>query len=57
MAARLGGVGEYSWGGYAGALFLVSPRDALFAIFMVQTPEYMDYLRQIFRNLVYAALV
>ncbi len=57
MAARLGSVGEYSWGGYAGTLFLVSPRDALFAIFMVQAPEYLDYLRQIFRNLVCAAIV
>jgi hypothetical protein len=28
----------------------------MFAIFMVQAPEFIFYLREIFRNLAYAAL-
>jgi CubicO group peptidase (beta-lactamase class C family) len=57
MAPTPGGVGEYFWGGVAGTAFLISPRDALFAILMVQAPDYRDYFRQLFRNLVYAAVV
>ncbi len=57
MAPTPGGVGEYFWGGVAGTAFLISPRDALFAILMVQAPDYREYFRQLFRNLVYAAVV
>ncbi len=54
--AAFGGAGEYRWGGWAGTGFWVSPRDQMFAIFMVQAPAYIFYLREIFRNLAYAAL-
>ena len=54
--AAFGGVGEFRWGGWAGTGFWVSPRDQMFAIFMVQAPEYIFYLREIFRNLAYAAI-
>ena len=54
--SAFGGVGEFRWGGWAGTGFWVSPRDQMFAIFMVQAPEYIFYLREIFRNLAYAAL-
>jgi CubicO group peptidase (beta-lactamase class C family) len=54
--AAYGGPGEFRWGGWAGTGFWVSPRDQMFAIFMVQAPAYIFYLREIFRNLVYAAL-
>ncbi len=52
----LGSVGEYKWGGWAGTGFWISPRDSMFAILMVQAPDFRDNLREIFRNLVYAAL-
>ena len=39
-----------------GTAFWVSPRDSLFAILMVQTPEYREYFRVLFRNLVSAAI-
>jgi CubicO group peptidase (beta-lactamase class C family) len=54
--AAYGGPGEFRWGGWAGTGFWVSPRDQMYAIFMVQAPAYIYYLREIFRNLAYAAL-
>jgi CubicO group peptidase (beta-lactamase class C family) len=55
-APTAGSVGEFFWGGMMGTVFWVSPRDSLFAILMVQTPEYREYFRVLFRNLVNAAL-
>ena len=51
-----GAVGEFFWGGAMGTAFWVSPRDSLFAIIMVQTPENRAYFRELFRNLVSAAI-
>ena len=56
-APTAGSVGEFFWGGMMGTAFWVSPRDSLFAIVMVQTPEYRAYFRELFRNLVSAAIV
>ena len=55
-APTAGSVGEYFWGGMMGTAFWVSPRDSLFAVLMVQTPEYREYFRVLFRNLVTAAI-
>jgi CubicO group peptidase (beta-lactamase class C family) len=55
-APTAGGVGEFFWGGMMGTAFWVSPRDSLFAIIMVQTPENREYFRVLFRNLVSAAI-
>jgi CubicO group peptidase (beta-lactamase class C family) len=55
-APTAGSVGEFFWGGMMGTAFWVSPRDSLFAIVMVQTPEYRAYFRELFRNLVNAAI-
>ena len=55
-APTAGNVGEYFWGGMMGTAFWVSPRDSLFAILMVQTPENREYFRTLFRNLVSAAI-
>ncbi len=55
-APTAGSVGEFFWGGMMGTAFWVSPRDSLFAILMVQTPEYREYFRTLFRNLVSAAI-
>ena len=55
-APTAGGVGEFFWGGMMGTAFWVSPRDSLFAVLMVQTPENREYFRVLFRNLVSAAM-
>jgi CubicO group peptidase (beta-lactamase class C family) len=55
-APTAGSVGEFFWGGMMGTAFWVSPRDSLFAILMVQTPENREYFRVLYRNLVTAAL-
>jgi CubicO group peptidase (beta-lactamase class C family) len=55
-APTAGSVGEFFWGGMMGTAFWVSPRDSLFAVLMVQTPENREYFRMLFRNLVTAAL-
>ena len=57
LAPSPGSVGEYFWGGMMGTTFWVSPRDDLFAILMVQSPEHREYFRVLFRNLVSAAIV
>jgi CubicO group peptidase (beta-lactamase class C family) len=57
LAPTAGGVGEYFWGGIAGTAFWISPRDSLFAVLMVQAPDYRDYFRLLFRNLVNAAIL
>ncbi len=57
LAPSAGSVGEYFWGGVAGTAFWISPRDALFAILMLQAPEHREYFRVLFRNLVNAAIV
>ncbi len=56
QAPTAGSVGEYFWGGHMGTAFWVSPRDSLFAVVMVQAPEYREYFRVLFRNLVSAAI-
>jgi CubicO group peptidase (beta-lactamase class C family) len=55
-APTAGSVGEFFWGGMMGTAFWVSPRDSLFAVLMVQTPEYREHFRMLFRNLVTAAI-
>jgi CubicO group peptidase (beta-lactamase class C family) len=55
-APTAGNVGEFFWGGMMGTAFWVSPRDSLFAVIMVQTPENRSYFRELFRNLVTAAI-
>jgi CubicO group peptidase (beta-lactamase class C family) len=55
-APTAGSVGEFFWGGMMGTAFWVSPRDSLFAVLMVQTPENREYFRVLFRNLISAAI-
>ena len=56
QAPTAGSVGEFFWGGMMGTAFWISPRDSLFAVLMVQAPEYREYFRVLFRNLVSAAI-
>lgn len=51
-----GTVGDYTWSGLAGTYFWIDPGENMLAIWMMQAPEQRDHYRQLFRNLVYAAL-
>lgn len=51
-----GSVGQFFWNGSAGTQFFADPSEGLWAVLMVQAPEQREYLRGLFRNLVYAAL-
>ena len=58
MAPSAGTIGEYFWGGIAGTSFWIAPQEELAAIILIQVaPSQRDYYRQLFRNLVYAALM
>lgn len=51
-----GSVGTYGWSGAAGTAFFVDPQEAMFAMIMVQAPGQLDEVRELFRQLVYAAI-
>jgi CubicO group peptidase (beta-lactamase class C family) len=57
MANTPGTVGEFYWGGLAGTIFWIAPQEELIAMMMIQAPRQREYYRQLFRNLVHAALV
>ena len=57
VAPTIGSIGEFSWGGVAETAFWVSPRDALFAVLMTHAPDHYLYFRQVFRNMVNAAIL
>ncbi|MGA2792283.1 MAG: serine hydrolase domain-containing protein [Roseiarcus sp.] len=56
MAPTPGTPGEFFWGGIAGTAFWIAPSEELIALMMIQAPGRRDYYRQLFRNLVHAAL-
>jgi CubicO group peptidase (beta-lactamase class C family) len=51
-----GSVGSYGWSGSAGTAFFVDPQEQFFAILMTQAPGQFDEVRELFRQLVYAAI-
>jgi CubicO group peptidase (beta-lactamase class C family) len=51
-----GSIGDYHWSGVAGTYFWIDPAENLVAIWLMQAPEQRMHYRQLFRNLVYAAL-
>ncbi len=51
-----GSVGTYGWSGAAGTAFFVDPKEAMFALLMVQAPDQLDDVRELFRQMVYAAI-
>ena len=57
MGQTPGTPGEFFWGGLAGTVFWVAPEEELFAMMMIQGPGQRDHFRQLFRTLVYAAIV
>jgi len=53
-----GSAGDFNWGGYAGTIFWVDPKEQLAAVFMVQSAGALRaYHRNLFRQLVYQAIV
>lgn len=62
VKTRLGGgvepgsIGSYGWSGSAGTSFFVDPQEEFFAIMMTQAPGQFDEARELFRQLVYAAI-
>jgi CubicO group peptidase (beta-lactamase class C family) len=57
MAPTPGTPGEFFWSGIGGTYFWVAPGEELMAVMMTQAPGQRAYYRQLFRNLVHAALV
>jgi CubicO group peptidase (beta-lactamase class C family) len=56
MAPFAGSEGQFFWSGVAGTFFWIDPKEELFAVFMTQAPGQRDYLRNLVRSLVYAAV-
>jgi CubicO group peptidase (beta-lactamase class C family) len=51
-----GSAGQFFWSGVAGTFFWIDPREDMFAVLMAQGPGQRDYLRNLVRDLVYAAV-
>ena len=57
LAPLPGSVGMYYWSGIAGTVFFVDPAKDFFAVLLTQAPNQRDLYRQLFRQMVYAALL
>ncbi len=57
LAPTPGAVGDFFWGGVAGTAFVISPALDMFAVLMVQAPEYRERFRNLFRNCLAASLL
>lgn len=57
LAPGAGSAGQYFWSGLAGTSFFIDPKEQLHAQLLIQQPGRRDHYRQLFRELVYAALV
>jgi CubicO group peptidase (beta-lactamase class C family) len=56
LAPIYGSTGSFFWGGAAGTQFWVDPQEDLWALIMIQAPGQRDYIRGLYRGLVYAAV-
>ena len=56
MAPFPGSPGQFFWSGMAGTFFWIDPVEEMFAVLMMQGPGQREYVRSLFRNLVYAAI-
>jgi CubicO group peptidase (beta-lactamase class C family) len=56
LAPQPGSPGQYFWSGIGGTSFFVDPAEELFAMLLTQAPNQRIYYRNLFRQLVYAAL-
>ena len=57
LAPSPGAVGDFFWGGVAGTAFVISPQLDMFAVLMVQAPDYREHFRNLFRNMLAAAIL
>jgi CubicO group peptidase (beta-lactamase class C family) len=58
IAGIAGSVGEYGWGGNAGTVFWIDPKEQLIAIYMIQASDYERIaLRNQFRSMVQAVMI
>ena len=57
VAEGAGSAGMYYWGGLAGTSFFIDPAERVHAQLMIQQPGRRDHYRDLFRELVYAAIV
>src|SRR6476620_1708654 len=51
-----GSPGQFFWSGMAGTFFFIDPAEELFTVFMMQGPGQREYIRNMLRDLVYAAV-
>lgn len=56
LGPQPGSPGQYFWSGIGGTSFFVDPAEDLFAMLLTQAPGQRIYYRNMFRQLVYAAL-
>jgi CubicO group peptidase (beta-lactamase class C family) len=56
MAPFPGSLGQFFWSGMAGTFFWIDPVEEMFAVLMMQGPGQREYIRSLFRGLVYAAI-
>jgi CubicO group peptidase (beta-lactamase class C family) len=56
LSPQPGSPGQYFWSGIGGTSFFVDPAEDLFAMLLTQAPGQRIYFRNLFRQLVYAAL-
>ena len=56
QATANGTGGDYTWGGLGGTYFWVDPKERLVAVWMMQAVGPRNYYRELFRNMVYAAM-
>lgn len=56
LAPQPGSVGQYYWSGIGGTFFFVDRAEDLFALLLMQAPNQRLHYRNVFRQLVYAAV-
>ena len=56
LSSSNGSGGDYNWAGLGGTYFWVDPKERLIAVWMMQAPNQRNYYRELFRNMVYAAM-
>ena len=56
IAPFSGSADQFFWSGMAGTFFFIDPREEMFCVFMMQGPGQRGYIRDLLRDLVYAAV-
>ena len=56
VVPRGGSVGEANWGGAAGTVFWLDPKEDLFVVFMIQDPKQGRHYRTLLNDMIYSAV-